>query len=443
MAGVATNLSGLAVLAAASVTAIPIVIRNSKARLFVLVFGAIFVFQSSSGLSPAKLAYLGVLLLSLGVAVPVGNSRLARTGFGVAVVLALLALLSAVRGNDPINVIRDASNYFLLIAAAPLAYHFGRRLSERTLMRFTVAAGLTGAYALTANWTKIRGLGGALPSAGASSNVLFMLGFSVVIARAFTSAKSGRWWALAAILMAAGLATGSRGMLFLVLAPITVAVWLRPLKAGSARRLARKALRSAVIVTPICFVVAIVAVSALSIDVGAAFDRILSVTHLGQGSANASLVERQLQQDLALSAFRQSPLVGSGPGTIWLKYHPTSNTYTASFNLDTSFVLLGKWGIVGSLAILILLWRWWRLLRPNRSVPDVWGLIVIGFVPVFLAQSALSSGVEDRGLPLTLILVGAGTIAHRRSSNSSALGVEETSTRSTSNGVNGPPARTH
>jgi O-antigen ligase len=404
------KLSVLGALVAVGLAPFMVMVESTRARLLAVVFGAALVFQSSSDLSVMKLAYLGVLGLVLLMALGDPTWQLSRVSLLVGVLLVGLSVIAILRGNQLIWVVRDASNYFLLLAAAPLAVHFGRRLSERFLRSTTLAAGFFGAYAFTAQWTDNRGLA-SLPAPGVPSTALFALAVAGCSALAVRSPRSGRWWALTAGLIAAGLVTGTRNMLLMVLAPIAIAIWSSRRTPTTERRAARRALRSAIVVVPIAFGLAVVAANAASVDVRAAANRIASVATLDQKGSKASLEERKIQQDLAWGVFRHSPLVGTGPGTIWEWVRPTSGTLSSGTTLDTSFVVLGKWGLIGTLGIAYVLLAWWRFLRPLRLAPTWWGLTMFGVLPVIVLQGVLAPVVEDRGLPIVLILLGAGTFS--------------------------------
>jgi hypothetical protein len=82
--------------------------------------------------------------------------------------------------------------------------------------------------------------------------------------------------------------------------------------------------------------------------------------------------------------------------------------------MDTSLVVFAKWGLVGGLALLGLLWFWWRKLRPSRARVNIWSLTALGLFPFFFAQSMLSAQIEDRGLPIALLLLGVGRLSHMR-----------------------------
>jgi hypothetical protein len=163
-----------------------LVAQNTVARLHVVVFGALLVFQSSDSLDAPKFLYIGVLAIALTVTLKDPSNNLKRLSLAVAALLMLLCVAAIARGRDPLWVIRDASNYILLAAAAPLAVNFGLRLNEVSVRRVTVAAAGFGVYAFTAQWTSNRGLAD-LPTPGVPSSAMFTLAIAGASAMAVSS----------------------------------------------------------------------------------------------------------------------------------------------------------------------------------------------------------------------------------------------------------------
>lgn len=387
--------------------------QSSKARLAGILSLALLAFQSTEGYSAPKVSFFGLIIVVLAMELLQGSLVIPRaTGLAV-LILIVLSCASGLRGNSPGNVFRDSSNYLLLVTVAPLVAHFGRRLSSQTMTRFSIATGLVAAYSFAATWSGKRNLAN-LPKIGVSSSVLFGFIVALFSAIAVTSLKSRRWWAAAAVLIAAGILTGTRNLLLLMLPPLVIAVYANRSASGPQRARARRAVRRAVTVVPVVFAVALIAAIALSVDVSGAFSRIATVLDLGQSGASNSLIERQIQQDIAWVAFTRSPFIGSGPGTLWNSYRPTSDTTATAFTMDTSLVIFAKWGLIGGVALLVLIWHWWRRLRPDPASLNIWNLTALGLFPFFLAESILSAQIEDRGLPIALLLLGAGSLSHAR-----------------------------
>ena len=389
---------------------------NTKFRLAAIVVGGVAVFQSSEGLDAPKLLYLALPALCLALAVGEPSNRVKRVSAIAAATLTLLTIAALLSGRDPILVVRDASNYLFLTAAAPLAVQHGLRLEPRYVERMIAAVGAIGVYALTAEWIDNRDLG-HLPSPGVPSTTLFTIAVAYAASRAVTAHRSSwRWWSLVALYVVAGLATGTRNILLTIVAPLVIVVWStnRPID-RAVRQRARRAAIAAIPSVPLVAAVVVLVLSRTSIDLGAAYERVRSVFDIGNDAvASQSLELRRLQGGIAWDAFLHQPIVGGGPGRLWqwrASYMETSQT---SLTMDTPALVLAKWGIVGTGVLAWLLVSWWRFLRPRRTGASVFSLTALGMAPVLLLQGALASLPEDRGLPLVLILLGAGVVAASR-----------------------------
>lgn len=406
-------MGALVVLGACAIAPAMVILTNTRARLLFVVCGAVLVFQSGSDVGATKIAYLAGLAFVVALTMSDRATPLKRRSVAVGLVFSILCVASVVRGNEAVWVLRDASNYVLLVSAAHLAQHFSR-LPSRFLYRCTLAIGVFGCYAFSAQWISHRGLG-SLPTPGLPSTVLMAVGVASASAKATLSGRPARWMALVAALLSMALLSGTRNTVLLALAP--AAILLRSSIRGtvSARRAARRALRVGVVVVPLAAVLAVSVAPSIGIDVDAAFSRISTLVDFDREGASDSLTERRIQQDLAFQAFKANPLLGAGPGTLWTWESVSSGRASTGIALDTSLVVPAKWGLLGSLALAYLLWQWWTALRrPRGTAWDFPSLVVVGVVPVLLAQSVLAPVIEDRGLPLALVLLGATKLALAR-----------------------------
>lgn len=396
-------------------------------RLFLIIAGALVIFQSSDSLTPIKLAYFALLLVVVTAATHGWTGRIFQASALAGLVLAVLTVWAIDQGATIQDALRDSSTYFMLLFASILAIDFGRQLDERVLWRATIMAGFVGSYGWIAEWMGRREIA-SLPQFGLPSSLLVGLAISATSAQALTGNRPARWWAATAALLGSALLTGTRNAAIFALAPLVIVAWsfrhpsiVSPLpsaehhvsRAEPSRSRSRTSLRAAVVVVPIFLVVAFTISPLIGIDRAGALARLLTVFDLENPGSTASLVERQIQQDLALTAIREHPLIGSGPGTIFEAYRPTSNITTSAFTLDTSLVVPAKWGIVGTLVLALVFKRWWALLKPQSHSPNRWGLTALGLAVVLVVQGALTSVVEDKGLWMALMLLGAGTTARR------------------------------
>jgi hypothetical protein len=402
-------------LLAVALTPAILMVQNTLFRLYVVVFGALLVFQSSGDINVPKVAYLGAFAIAFALTLKDPSNHLKRSSLAVALLLTNLCVVALLRGRDPLWIVRDASNYFVLLTAASLAQTFGFRLKESSIRRATVTAAGFGAYAFVAQWISNRGLA-ELPTPGAPSTAMITLAVAGSSAMATLSRRSMLWWSVCGVLLIGGLLTGTRNMLLSALAPILIAAWSSTrMRNPQQNRRARRAFVSAIVALPFAASLALGAASVTPLDTDAAFERIVPVLSLNSDAVNRqSLDERYLQQKIAWDTFVSDPTFGSGPGTLWTWQAAYAVEPKSSYQMDTSVVVLAKWGLIGTVALAALLFRWGRFLWPKRSNPNVWSVTALGVIPVLVLQSFLAPVVEDRGLPLVLILLGAGVISCSR-----------------------------
>lgn len=394
---------------------LPFVATNPRVRASGVCLGTLLVFQSSDQLTPPKLAVLAIVVLSAALGFSAPSAGLKPIKVWTLATAGILAVLSAraivFQNHDPTLVVRDVAPYVLLLLAPLVAKDFARNGVD-WLRALTVVVGVFGAVGFIAAWATKRGYAN-LPALGLPSSILVTLGVSVCAANAVTARRSWPWWFVTVALISASLATGTRNMLINVLAPIVILVWARR-RSGGLRRKARRSLKTLVVVGPFAAAVAVFTLGVVGFDTGQAFDRVATVFDLDAGDGStASIDERRIQDDAARTQYDTSPILGGGPGHQYLVYRPTSNTFTTGITIDSSLSVPAKWGIVGTVALLGLLWSWWQFLRP-RKLLTFWSLVTLGVAPVLVLQSLLTNTLEDKGLPLVLFLLGAGTLAERR-----------------------------
>jgi hypothetical protein len=413
--GILTAASPLAAAAVTGLVLAIIVLPLPRVRLLLVVFGAVVAFQSSGDVGALKLAYLGLLGAVLALTFRDRPPTVARSVLSTSAVTALVLLALMVRsvavGNDASLVVRDGLAYLMLCAAAPLAVHFGRRCHRRYLLGVAIVVGGIGGVAWSVEFAVRRHLV-SLPALGLPSPTMGAMSVALCVAMATRSRKAVWWWALASAQIAIALASGSRNAFLAVVPILSIGTWQAVRVSPNLRRRALRAVRVAVFVVPVFAVSTFAALSAAGFSLGDAWDRLATITQIGEDEA--SLEERRIQQSLAWDDVREAPALGVGPGVERDVPRPTSGIVTRQITLDTSLVVPAKWGILGSAAVVLVLWRWWSLLRPRRSAPTVWGVAVIGLAPWFLAQSVLAPLVEDKGFPMVLVLLGAGVLAERR-----------------------------
>jgi O-antigen ligase len=398
---------------AALLTTLPLFFMP-RTRIIFIVFGGWLIFQSSPNLTPSKLYFLVGAAVSVAGAVarrrefrhdPVQRDMapllVASRAFGVLIVASLVISLAY---HTPHRLwLRDVSPYLLFVAAPVLAYDAYTAFSRRGLRRLLVVAGILGAAAFAAHWLSSRGIvhisgGFGLPTfmLGAA---LFSYAMAVVLERDHARL---RWLLLASAILAGLIATGTRASLLLLASPLAMIV-------GARRHIARRSIRLAIVIPAVAIFVAL-GVQSLIRYTGAHRDvfqaRLELLRHTGS-SKDQSYSDRLAQTHAAWKLFKQSPLLGVGPGYQITWVDPTGLN-RASAVIDSPVEYLAKFGLVGLWPLVILAWavaRTLSLLRRRTGERTIAQLAIIGYAGAFVAWWALGVPFDDKGLTIGFLLL--------------------------------------
>lgn len=388
-------------------------LQSVHARIGIVVFGGLLLFDSSAGVSFAKLLYLaGLALCVLGAWL--SCSRTMRDGAAAAIraaaavafvvmsaVIALSLPVALLNGHEIELWVRDVAPYALLAVSPILAADAARNASRSVLVVGFVVAGLVVTFAASLQLIGLRGLasspvrelavytGLALPAA--------LLAYASARALHGDRRADLLWGSIAGTILSALLITGTRSGLLLLCAPLVVLLYGRA-RDGLQRAATLGALAAVV-------VVAFFALGpSLGLDTRAAQERLLTTgVAIEAPLRNGSLRDRFAQSAASWDVVGQSPALGAGPGHLFTWSTPTG-VPREEFALDSTVSTVAKFGFVGGAGIagfLILMWRLARL-SPDASVGRA---ALAGFAAWAAVSAVIANPIEDKGAALGLLFI--------------------------------------
>ena len=395
---------------------LPLVL-SAKVRYVVVVFGALFVFQSSEELTGTKLLYLYALGVSFGAAL-VRLPTLSRTpAFRdlTPMFRASLILFAVIAVSLPVSALNDVPQKmwlrdvapYVMVACAPLfALDAQASFSGRTLRRILVAAGAIATLGYTAQWLSNRGIADlpdflavGLPTILLAAT-LFAYGIAVLL---HGNRRRLAWALLTSAVLAMLLTTGTRTSFVLLAAPLAIVF-------GTRQRLTQRSVRvlaGAPLFAVLVFLGAQAVVEVTNADREALAARTSLLFSTGDRSTDQSYIDRLAQTDAAWEAFRSSPIVGTGPGKP-IVFQTVFEGEQANTSIDSPVSLLTKFGLMGILAAIAIVLGYIGTLRAFRArtgVRTIPQLAVIGFGAVLAAWTLLLNPFEDKGFALGLMLL--------------------------------------
>ncbi len=415
----------VAILPVAFIAVVPLLV-SPRVRVLFVVFGSSAIFQSSSGLSPPKIAFL------LGVAAAFAATllRLSALSRGPAyptlipVLRAAVVIFAMIVVSLPVSTfhdvtfkawLRDAAPYLLFAFAPFFALEAQAAFSGRALKRILVVAGLISALSFSARWLTNHGIA-ELPVSQLGLPSLLLAGslFAYGTALLLHGRRAQlRWLALTSLVFVALISTGTRAAFVVLAAPVAIVLGARP---QFGRRLVRLA-----IIVPVAGVFVFAGFQAILRGTDAnqnAFSKRVSILlSSGDTSQDRSYVDRVAQTSSAWRVFRTSPLVGVGPGhpIPWRDSFGVPQPPTA--NVDSSVAFLTKFGLVGIAVALFLGFSTAstvrRMMRRTGS-PTVAQLALTGFGAIVVGAAVLTVPFEDKGLStgfLLLLAIAAREVA--------------------------------
>lgn len=441
-ASVVSILAGTLVVSRPSVALLPVAVLaaalllvDARARIAVVVFGGLFLLQTSAELDGKKLAFLaGVAIAFLGAFLNVQKLRatpayrLARPLVAASVILVALAVVSLpvahMNGIPPQNWLRDIAPYLLFASAPVFALDAQAAIGSRILLRLLIAVGTLGAIAFAVQWLGRRGIA-YLPVSRVAVATLFVPAalFSYAMSSVLSGTARRTWWLLLAVwILAMALATSNRSTLALVIAPFAIAFCAR-------RHLTARTVRLFVL-APVAVVLTLAVAESVIFATGANQEvlqkRLAIFKSTGDVEKDASYNDRVAQSMVAWDTFKTNPLYGAGAGTEF-EWKPQGLPPQSSSILDTSVTFPAKFGLVGLAAVLLVVGKYWSFIRilARQREPTVAQLALVGYLAFVAGSAILTNPLEDKGLSFGLILILALVLGEAKVEHSSRGAPEE------------------
>lgn len=404
-------------LAAAAVGAAPllliVLIAIPWARMAVVIAGGLLVLGGEDSVGPLKVVYGGVVVLCIALSATalVVDRRawihqfrhLVIPGVALGVVVIASAAFSPVPW-DTAAVMRGSVFWLLIIAAPVLGLDAARSLTPQATRRGVGIVGFIVAVGFATHWLELRGVSAlAIGHWLLPSVVVPAVGFTVAFVQSALTRGRNRfaWGVVAAAILVAMIATGSRTNLLFVTAIVGTL---------GARKLSRVPLPRALSTLGL-----IVSVLLLSVPVLVPFlitnpsffsTRIAALANVFSGGLgeDASYLMRENQQSVALGIIGAHPWFGLGSGWVLDQV------------MDTPWVTVVRIGFLGVIALLVFLVSCGLAIARSGSGgrSSVAHTAASGSAVYFLCLLPLASPVDDHGFGFALMLIFALVGSHLR-----------------------------
>jgi O-antigen ligase len=386
---------------------------DGRARIVFVVLGGLFIFQREQGLDMSKMAFLALFAVAfVGAFLNVRTLRdspayrLTRPLLAASTAFAVLAVFSvAIAHNNGTPLVgwwlRDTAPYLLFASAPIFALDAQSSLGRRRLVTLLVTAGMIGAVAFAIHWLDRRGIADFQASRlGLASHFVPAALFAYAMSAAL-HARSIRWLAVAAPVLALLLVTGTRTNLVLLVAPVAIALATRRHRATRTFRLA--------LFGPIAIAITLViglGVLRMANANEEYLTKRISIFKSTGSSSDASYIERRRQTHAAWEVFKSNPVLGSGPGTVF-EWETIDRKSAADFLIDTPLTFPAKFGLLGLAILVFIIRQYWLfmrgLIRGREATAGYLGLV--GYLAIVVLSAIALSPFENKGFSFGLMLL--------------------------------------
>jgi hypothetical protein len=393
--------------------------RAAFFRIVLFALGYVLLFQSDSSPVGTKESYVAVSVAFAAVGAfrlrKLEDQRIPRGVFlsvGVMLVLLLVWVARiAAGGIDLDDWLRDALNYILFPVGVLIGADAGTSARRVLLGRLILVVGIFGAVTFTSTWLARRSdqaLG--FEQVGLASSFVPLTGIALCLAIFF----AGERWRGVALLLGLGqmvLLAVSGGRTVWIYCVVALAAAFLAAGVPVSVRLGRAAVAFAATI----FGVAVVFSLSTAIGGGIAVARFTRFRSLADGGiqsllADGSAIERIRAYQWTTAIWHDHLLIGRGLGYTFPSV-TTGNVNVGIYTLDTPVIALAKFGIIGTLMILVsvaVLWWTLRVASNDDKIARSF-LVTLSFVVLVLLPNGFP--IENRGFDLLACLAVAYVLA--------------------------------
>lgn len=377
-----------------------------------VIIGGLTILYSSNSLDGAKVLYLTGMAVVCAIAV-LRLRNLRATPMYVHIrplllwsavwfaVICLSAIVGVAHRHAWVDILRDAAPYVLICSVPLIVYDNYDQLRGYGSGLF-VAAGVAAALSFTAFVLVRRSVALPFDHLVLPSALLPASLFCFAVSKAFRhSDRRLLWVAVAAIVLIALLASGTRTYLVLIVGPLVLvlletATWRQLIKVGGVST-----------AFGVLIIGGFYGIRGLAgLHGSTVLDRFWSLPHfVSNPTADWSFEERLLETKIAFDAFAARPLLGAGLGERFAWRLQTGQTEVA-FYLDTTVAYAAKFGVVGILVLLGVGWTWIKLTTGLlRTGGRVAASALVAYLVVTVCLFPLGSPLEDKGFSFGLMFL--------------------------------------
>lgn len=391
-----------------------LLIKTPTGRLLLFIAGILLVLGTKAGVSTTKIVFFGMIVLLMAIAAYrvlrdmrshqwVRHLQVMMLGAGMLLLLVLLAFVVGIVQGEPItSVIRDSLTYLLIVAAVPIGLDAASSASPKLAVRITAAVTVVASVSFSLAFLSSRGAATlTLDRLGLPSMMALSVGVALGLVYGMGGPlKRSPWILFAAFPVFCVLVTGGRAGLVLLAAAIGIV--------GS-RRAMRVPLRRMIVglvALGTATAGALLLASSTILTAGFLDSRIqasITVIQQGRGQDQSGTI-RVRAANQALEEWRQHLFFGSGFGHSFP--NPSPGGGVVEFQMDTSSLFLAKFGLVGTVLLLVAIFM---MIRPafgsiagTRLTAQT---IMAGSAAVWVCELYFGAPTEDKGFSIAILLL--------------------------------------